>query len=130
MSSSALRWQAAESAACSWLTYYAASRAAANSTAASNAAAQIKGARSWPAITGLDYPDGLRSAVAAANAGDGKLVQALIDTGQVGNCLMVGPFPPAGMSDTAVQAKLAAARQAGHNEIAGDPVARSLGISG
>lgn len=130
MTSSALRWQVAESAACSWLNYYVASEAAGDTAAASSAAAQIKAAPTWPAITGLNYPDGLGAAVAAVGAGDAELVQALIDTGQVGNCVSVGPFPPAGVSQADVRAKLAAARELGQHEIATDRLARRLRISG
>jgi hypothetical protein len=130
MTSSALRWQVAESAVCSWLTYYVTSQAVGDSAAATSAAAQIKAAPSWPAITGLSYPSGLGPVVAAASAGDAKLVQALIDTDQAGNCLATGPFPSAGMSSADRQARLAAARRLGQHEIATDAVARRLGISG
>lgn len=129
MTSSALRWQVAESAVCSWLTYYVASQAAGDTAAATSAAAQIKAAPSWPAITGLSYPSGLGPVVAAAGTGDAKLVQALIDTGQAGNCLATGPFPSAGMSSAERQAKLAAARRLGQHEIATDALARRLSTS-
>jgi hypothetical protein len=129
MTSSALRWQVAESAVCSWLTYYVASESAGDSAAATSAKAQIEAAPSWPAITGLSYPNGLGPVVAAAGAGDAKLVQALIGTGQAGNCLAAGPFPSAGMSSADRQAKLAAARRLGQREIAADPLARRLSIS-
>ena len=130
MTSSALRWQVAEAAACSWLNYFVASQAAGDTGAAKSAVAEIEAAPSWPAITGLSYPDGLGTVVAAVRAGDAKLVQALIDVGQVGNCLVIGPFPPTGMSSADRQAKLAAARRLGQQEIATDPVAQRLGISG
>jgi hypothetical protein len=96
ITSSALRWQVAESAVCSWLS----------------------------------YPSGLGRVVAAVGAGDAELVQGLIDTGHVGNCTAIGPFPPPGMSPADRQAKLAAASQVGQQEIATDPVAQRLGISG
>ncbi len=128
--SSALRWQVAESAVCSWLNYYVDSQATGDTAASASAAAQITSASSWPAITGLNYPSGLGSTVAAINAGDGKLVQALIDTGRgPGNCAAVGPFPPAGMSNAIVREKLVAASQAGERELASDPMAQKLGIS-
>jgi hypothetical protein len=130
MTSSALRFQVAESAACSWLTYYDASESAGNTGAASSAAAQVKAAPNWPAITGYDHPNGLGPAVAAVGAGDSSLVQALIDTGQAGNCTALGPFPPAGMSTADSRAKLAADSQLGQQDIAADPVAQRLGVSG
>ena len=129
MTSGALRWQVAESAACSWLEYYVSSAAAGNSAAATDAAVEVAAAPNWPAITGLSYPDQLGLAVAAVHARDGKLVQALINTGRVGNCSAIGPFPPAGMSTAAQRAKLIAAHKRGEHEIATDPVARRLGIS-
>lgn len=130
MTSSALRWQVAEAAVCSWLNYYVSSQAAGDTAATEGAAGQIEAASSWPAITGLNYPSGLGSAIAAVSAGDGKLVQALIDTARAGNCLAIGPlFSPEGLSPAAQQVKLASARQAGQQEIATDAVARRLGIS-
>ena len=129
MTSGALRWQVAESAVCSWMNYYVASKAAGNTAAARIAAAQIKAAPSWPAITGLSYPTGLGQVVAAAGAGDPKLVQALIDAGDAGNCLVYGPFPPAGTSQTQRTARAVAAQQRGRREIATDPVAHRLGIT-
>jgi hypothetical protein len=130
MTSSALRWQVAESAACSWLSYYVASESAGNAAAAASAAAQVSAAPNWPPITGYDRPTRLGPAVAAVDAGDPKLVQALIDTGQAGNCTALGPFPPAGMSIADSQAQLAADSQLGQQEIATDRVAHRLGISG
>jgi hypothetical protein len=124
MTSSALRWQVAESAACSWLDAYAASVAAGNSAAAKTAATQIEAAPSWPAITGLSYPSGLGSVVAAVRAGDPRLVQALIDTGQAGQCTAVGPFPT-----RSARATIIAANRRGRQEIATDPLARKLRIS-
>ena len=53
MTSGALRFTVAESAACSWLNYYVASKAAGDTAGAKIAAAQIKAAPGWPAITGL-----------------------------------------------------------------------------
>ncbi|MGH2914177.1 MAG: hypothetical protein ACRDMX_04230 [Solirubrobacteraceae bacterium] len=131
MSSSALRWQVAESAACSWVEYYIASGAADNTTATASAAAQIAAAPSWPAITGLAYPSGLGPVVAAISVSDTNLAQALIDTAQVGSasCTTLGPIPPSGMSTAAARAKLAAARQLGQQEIAADPNAQRLGIA-
>lgn len=129
VTSSVLRWQVAESAVCSWLNYYIASQTAGNAIDATSAAAQIEAAPNWPAITGYDRPSGLKSVVAAVGAGDAKLVQALIDTGQAGNCTALGPFPPANMSPADAQAKLAADSQAGQQDIASDPVAQKLGIS-
>lgn len=129
MPSSALRWQVAESAVCSWLDAYIASRAAGSIARANTAAAEIKAAGSWPAITGLHYPPGLGPVTAAVDAGDANLVQALIDTGQgPGNCAAIGPFPPAGMSTADQRAKLAAANRAGQQELARDRVAQKLGI--
>jgi hypothetical protein len=130
ITSSALRWQVAESAVCSWANYYVASEAAGNAAAAATAAAQIATAPSWSAITGLSYPSGLPSVVAAVGAGDANLVQALIDTGQVGGatCTALGAFPPVGMSPADRATKLAAASQVGHREIATDAVAQGLGI--
>lgn len=129
ISSSALRWQVAASAVCSWLNYYIASQAAGNTAAATSAAAQVRAAPSWPAITGYDRPIGLEPAVAAIGAGDAKLVQALIDTGQASaNCGATGPFPPAGMSSADQYAKGVAAQQLGQREITTDPIARRLGI--
>jgi len=130
ISSSALRWQVAASAVCSWLNYYIASQAASNTAAATSAAARVTAAPNWPAITGYDFPIGLGPTVAAIGAGDAKLVQALIDTGQASsNCGATGPFPPAGMSAADQYAKGVAAQQLGQREIATDPVARRLGIS-
>lgn len=123
MTSGALRWQVAESAVCSWMNYYVAAKAAGNTAAAKIAAAQIKAAPGWPAITGLSYPSGLGSVVAAVAAGDPKLVQALIDTGDAGNCVVFGPFRPAR------KALLVAAQHRGQQEIATDPVAHRLGIT-
>ena len=128
MTSGALRFTVAESAACSWLNYYVASKAAGNTAAAKIAAAQIKAAPGWPAITGFNYPSGLGPVVAAVSAGDPKLVQALIDAGDVGNCVVTGPFPPAGMSQAQRRARVIAAQHRGQREIATDPVARRLGI--
>jgi hypothetical protein len=128
MTSGALRWQVAESAACSWLAYYVSSASAGNTMAANAATREVAAAQHWSAITGLKYPDQLGLAVAAVRAGDGKLVQALIDTGRVGNCSAIGPFPPAGMSTTAQRAKLVAANKRGQREIATDPIAQRLGI--
>lgn len=125
MTSGALRWQVAESAVCSWLDSYVAAMAAGNSAAANSAAAQIEAAPTWPAITGLSYPSGLGSVVAAVRASDPKLVQALIDIGQTGQCTAVGPFP-----GPLSRAKLVAASRLGQHEIAIDPVAARLGISG
>ncbi len=130
MTSSALRSEVAESAACSWLSYYVASESAGNDSAAVSAAAQVSAAPSWQAITGYSRPTGLAPAVAAVAAGDPKLVQALIDTGQAGNCTAVGPFPPGGISEADTRAKLAADRQVGQQEIATDRVAHRLGING
>lgn len=130
MTSSALRWQVAESAVCSWLDSYVAATTAGNSAAAESAATQIEAAPSWPAITGLSYPSGLGSVVAAVRASDPKLVQALIDTGQAGQCAAIGPFRPGRMSVAEQRAKLAAASRLGQQEIANDPVAERLGISG
>lgn len=127
--SSALRWQVAESAVCSWLNYYVASKAAGNTAAVTSAAAEVEAAPTWPAISGFGMHDELGPVVAAVGAGDAKLVQALINTDQVGNCLAVGPFPPAGMSPADFQAKLATARRLGQQEIATDPVAQRLGIN-
>lgn len=129
MTSGALRWQVAESAACSWLNYYVASKAEGNTAAAKIAAAQIKAAPDWPAITGMNYPSGLGPAVAAVGAGDPKLVQALIDAGDVGNCVVFGPFPPTGMSQAERSARLVAAQHRGEREIATDPNAHRLGIT-
>ena len=129
MTSSALRWQVAESAVCSWLNYYVAAKAVGNSATAKIAAAQINAAPGWPAITGLSYPSGLGPVVAAVGAGDRKLVQALIDTGDAGNCVAYGPFPPAGMSQAERTARVVAAQQLGQREIAADPVAHRLGIT-
>ena len=129
MTSSALRWQVAEAAVCSWLNYYATSRAAGHTAAANSAAAQIRAAPNWQAITGLTYPSGLGPVVAAVGAGDAKLVRALIDTGQAGQCSPIGPFPPPGLSTAKRRAKLAAAEQLGQREIAADPVARGQGVS-
>lgn len=129
ITSGALRWQVAEAAVCSWLNYYVRSQAAGNAAAAKSAAAQIKAAPGWPAITGLSYPSGLGPVVAAVGAGDPKLVQALIDAGDVGNCLLYGPFPPAGMSQAERTARVVAAQQRGQREIATDPVAHRLGIT-
>jgi hypothetical protein len=129
ITSSALRWQVADSAACSWLTYYVTSQAAGNTAAAALAASQVNAAPNWPALTGYDRPTELGPAVAAVNAGDPSLVQALIDTGQVGNCTALGPFPPTGMSSADSRAKLAADSQLGQQEIATDRVAQRLGIS-
>lgn len=130
MTSSALRWQVADSAACSWLSYYIASASAGNTAAAANAAAQVSAAPNWPALTGYDRSAELGPAVAAVNAGDPSLVQALIDAGQVGNCTALGPFPPASMSVDEARAKLAADTQLGQREIATDRVARKPGITG
>jgi hypothetical protein len=131
MTSGALRWQVAEAAVCSWLKYYVASQAAGDTAAATSAAAQIDAAPGWPAITASSYSNRLGLAVAAVDGGDAKLVQALIDTGQAGNCLAIGPlFSPAGLSAADQQAQLADARQLGKQEIATDPVAQRLGISG
>lgn len=129
MTAGALRWQVAESAVCSWMNYYVASEAAGNTAAAKIAAAQIEAAPGWPAITGLSYPSGLGPVVAAVGAGDPKLVQALIDTGDVGNCVVFGPFPPAGMSQAERRAWVIAAQRRGQREIATDPVAHRLGIT-
>lgn len=130
ITSSALRWQVAEAAACSWLNYYVASKAAGSTAAARRAAADVRAAPSWPAITGFNYPDVLGQAVAATAAGDAKLVQALIDAGDVGNCVVYGPFPPAGMSHAEQAARVVAAQRRGQREIAIDPVAKRLGVSG
>jgi hypothetical protein len=131
ITSGALRWQVAEAAVCSWLKYYVASQAAGDTAAATSAAAQIDAAPGWPAMTGFSYPNKLGLAVAAVDGGDAKLVQALINTGQAGNCLAIGPlFSPAGLSAADQQAQLADARQLGQQEIATDPVAQRLGISG
>ena len=129
ITSSALRWQVAEAAACSWLNYYVASKAAGNTASARIAAARIKAAPGWPAITGLSYTSGLGPVVGAVGAGDPKLVQALIDAGDVGNCVVYGPFPPAGMSQSERTARVVAAQQRGQREIATDPVAHRLGIT-
>lgn len=125
MTSSALRWQVAESAVCSWLDSYVAAKAAGNSAAATSAAAQIEAAPRWPAINGLSYPSGLGLVVAAVRAGDPKLIQALIDTGQAGQCTAVGPFP-----GPHSRAKIVAASRFGQREIAIDPVAQKVGIRG
>jgi hypothetical protein len=128
MTSGALRFQVAESAACSWLDYYVSSAAVGNTTAAAAAAREVTAAPHWPAILGLSYPDQLGSAIAAVHAGDGKLVQAVIDDGLAGDCTAFGPFPPAGMSHAQQRARLTAAHNRGQREIATDPVARRLGI--
>lgn len=128
MTSGALRFQVAESAACSWLDYYVASSAVGDTTAAVTAAREVTAAPHWPAILGLSYPDQLGSALAAVRAGDAKLVQALIDDGLVGNCTALGPFPPAGMSHARQRATLIAAQHLGQQEIATDPIARRLGL--
>ncbi|MDQ2894083.1 MAG: hypothetical protein M3Y09_00295 [Actinomycetota bacterium] len=136
MTSGALRWQVAQAAVCSWLKYYVASQAAGDSAAATSAAAQIDAAPGWPAIAASSYSNRLGLAVAAVDAGDAKLVQALINTAQAGNCLVVGPLfepgdlSPAGLSEADQQAQLAEARHLGQQEIATDPVAQRLGISG
>ncbi len=129
ITSSALRWQVAQSAVCSWLNYYLASKAAGETAGASRAAAQLTAAPHWPAITGLSYPDQLEAVVAAVRAGDPKLVHALIDTGQAGNCSALGPFPPTGMSIAKSRARLAAENRLGQQEIASDPIAQKLGIT-
>jgi hypothetical protein len=129
ITSSALRWQVAEAAVCSWLNYYVASKAAGNTAASKVAAAQITAAPGWPAVTGLSYPSGLGPVVAAVGAGDPKLVQALIDAGDLGNCVVYGPFPPVGMSQSERTRTVATAQQRGQREIATDPVAHRLGIT-
>jgi len=129
MTASALRWQVAESAVCSWLEYYVVSRAAGNRTAATRAAAQITAAPRWPAITGLSYPSGLGAVVAATDAGDPKLVRALIEAGRTPCEPSGAPFPSTRMPVAEQRAKAAAAERLGRREIATDPVARRLGIT-
>ncbi|MGH2866644.1 MAG: hypothetical protein ACRDNK_03615 [Solirubrobacteraceae bacterium] len=136
MTSGMLRRGVAEAAVCSWLKYYVASQTAGDSAAATSAAAQIDAAPSWPAMTALSFPNSLGLAVAAVDRGDANLVQALINTAQAGNCLVVGPLfspgdvSPAGLSEADQQAQLAEARHLGQQEIATDPVAQRLGING
>jgi hypothetical protein len=136
MTSGMLRRGVAEAAACSWLKYYVTSQAAGDTAAATSAAAQIDAAPGWPAMTALSFPNRLGLAVAAVDRGDAKLVQALINTAQAGDCLAIGPLfepgdlSPAGLSEADQQAQLAKARHLGQREIATDPVAHRLGISG
>ena len=129
VTSSVLRFTVAEAAVCSWLKYYVASRADGDTSAAKSAGARIEAAPTWPAITGYNYPSGLGSVAAAVGARDAKLVQALIDAGDAGNCESFGPFPPPGFHGANERAKIVAASRLGQQEIATDPVARRLGIS-
>jgi hypothetical protein len=131
MTVSALRWQVAEAASCSWADYWLASTSQGNDGAASTAAAELEAAPSWSAITDMtSEASGLGPLATAVSQEDTQLVTALIDTGSFGNCSAVGPFfPPAGMTAQEAQAKLSAARTTGQAILAHDSLARTLGLS-
>ncbi len=131
MTVSALRWQVAEAAACSWADYWLAATADGNSSAAASAASELEAAPSWSSITGMSSePSGLAAVAGAVSAGDTKLLGALIDTESFGSCSVLGPITPvAGMTAQQAQSKLGSAAASGRQILASDPLAAKLGVA-
>lgn len=130
ISVSALRWQVAEAAACSWADYWLASRAARDNVAMRVAGDQLESAPFSSAIADIgSEPSGLVPVAAAVAHGDAMLLRALIDTQSFGSCSVVGPFQPKpGMTTRRARVKLAAARVTGIHILAHDPLAYQLGL--